>query len=92
MIKFFEKLGMIGTFLFTVLVTVVPPLILGFMVDGINLKIKKLAQVDFYIMLVLLTLGWILAIIGTSPYPKSNREPIRNAIRKLFFKLGWRDD
>jgi ABC-type transport system involved in multi-copper enzyme maturation permease subunit len=92
MIKFFEKIGIIGTFLFTVLVTIVPPLIVGFLVDGVNETVQNVAQVLFYVMLSLLTLGWILAIIGTSKYPKSNNEPIRNAIRKLFFILGWRND
>jgi uncharacterized membrane protein YtjA (UPF0391 family) len=92
MIKFFEKIGVIGTFLFTVLVTIAPPLVAGFLVDGINENVQKVAQVLFYVMLVLLNLGWVLAIIGTSKYPKSNNEPIRNAIRKLFFRLGWRND
>jgi len=92
MIKFFEKIGIIGTFLFTILVTIVPPLIVGFLVDGVNETVQNVAQVLFYVMLSLLTLGWILVIIGTSKYPKSNNEPIRNAIRKLFSILGWRND
>jgi ABC-type transport system involved in multi-copper enzyme maturation permease subunit len=92
MIKFFEKIGIIGTFLFTILVTIVPPLIVGFLVDGVNETVQNVAQVLFYVMLSLLTLGWILTIIGTSKYPKSNNEPIRNAIRKLFSILGWRND
>lgn len=92
MIKFFEKIGVIGTFLFTILVTIIPPLVVGYLVDGINENVQNFAKVLFFIMLSLLNLGWILAIIGTSKYPKSNNEPIRNAIRKVFSRLGWRND
>ena len=92
MIKFLEKIGVIGTFLFTVLVTVAPPLVIGYMIDGVNPTLQSVAQVVFYIMLMLLTVGWAAFIIGTSPYPKTNNEPIRNAVRDLFGKLGLRND
>jgi hypothetical protein len=45
-----------------------------------------------FVTLGLETIAFILGIIGTSQRPKSNKEPIRNAIRNLFKKLNLRDD
>jgi len=88
MIKFLEKIGVIGTFLFTLWITVA----VGHMIDWVNPGLQSLAQVVFYISLMVLSVVWVIFLIGTSPYPKTNNEPIRNAIRAFFGYLGWRND